>query len=131
MEHRRRDGGGTDAVGRVVRLKERAGAASTQEFRADRPRSLGHPHPASRDSSPAARNLIENAIKYAGASEVRIVPGAGAVSIIVADRGPGVPPERIADVFAPFTRLESARNRDTGGIGLASLLARAIVRVAK
>lgn len=78
----------------------------------------------------AVRNLIENAVKYAGAAEVRIAPHGPAVAIIVADRGPGIPPGRLADVFEPFTRLESSRNRDTGGAGLGLALARAIAREA-
>lgn len=76
----------------------------------------------------AVRNLIENAIKYAGAVEVRVETGAQAVAIIVADRGPGIPDDRLDAVFDPFTRLETSRNRDTGGIGLGLALARAIVR---
>ena len=76
----------------------------------------------------AVRNLIENAVKYAGGAEVRLVPGQRIVAIEVADDGPGIPPDRLADVFDPFTRLESSRNRDTGGIGLGLALARAIVQ---
>jgi signal transduction histidine kinase len=49
------------------------------------------------------------------------------VAIEVADRGPGIPPDKLAAVFDPFTRLETSRNRDTGGIGLGLALARAIV----
>ncbi len=79
----------------------------------------------------AVRNLIENAVKYGGAAEVWIAPLPAAVAITVADRGPGIPPERLEDVFDPFTRLESSRNRDTGGIGLGLALARAIVREAR
>lgn len=75
----------------------------------------------------AVRNLIENAVKYGDAAIVRIAPEPTRVRIIVADRGPGIPPDRLADVFDPFTRLESSRNRDTGGIGLGLALARAIV----
>lgn len=75
----------------------------------------------------AVRNLIENAVKYAGGAEVRLVPGADAVAIEVADRGPGIPADKLVAVFDPFTRLESSRNRDTGGIGLGLALARAIV----
>lgn len=71
----------------------------------------------------AVRNLIENAVKYAGAAEVSVAAG----SITVADRGPGIPADRLADVFEPFTRLESSRNRDTGGSGLGLALAQAIV----
>ena len=83
----------------------------------------------------AVRNLIENAVKYAGAAEVSVeqgvgAQGIGAVTITVADRGPGIPPDRMAAVFDPFTRLETSRNRDTGGIGLGLALARAIVQEA-
>ncbi|MCC2975788.1 HAMP domain-containing protein [Sphingomonas sp. PL-96] len=75
----------------------------------------------------AIRNLIENAVKYAGGAEVRLVADPTRVRIEVADRGPGIPPEQIAAVFQPFTRLETSRNRETGGIGLGLALAQAIV----
>ncbi|NIJ28859.1 signal transduction histidine kinase [Sphingomonas insulae] len=78
----------------------------------------------------AIRNLIENAVKYGGAAEVRLVPGTTMVRIEVADRGPGIPAARLTDVFEAFTRLETSRNRDTGGIGLGLALARTIVREA-
>jgi signal transduction histidine kinase len=76
----------------------------------------------------AVRNLIENAIKYAGAAEVQIANEASRVVIAVCDRGPGLPPDKLDAVFDPFVRLESSRNRDTGGIGLGLALTRAIVR---
>ncbi|TGX56315.1 HAMP domain-containing protein [Sphingomonas gei] len=75
----------------------------------------------------AVRNLIENAVKYAGGAEVSLLPGARSIAIEVADRGPGIPPDKLGAVFAPFTRLETSRNRETGGIGLGLALARAIV----
>jgi signal transduction histidine kinase len=76
----------------------------------------------------AVRNLIENAIKYGGAVEVSLEHTASRVMVCVADRGPGIPPDKLEAVFDPFTRLEGSRNRDTGGIGLGLALARAIVR---
>jgi len=78
----------------------------------------------------ALRNLIENAIKYADGAEVSLQPRPDTVVIAVADRGPGIPTDRLGDVFAPFTRLETSRNRETGGIGLGLALARAIVEEA-
>ena len=78
----------------------------------------------------ALRNLIENALKYAGAAEVAIVATPRDVTIAVRDRGPGIPPDRLADVFEAFTRIEGSRNKQTGGIGLGLALARAIVREA-
>lgn len=76
----------------------------------------------------AVRNLIENALKYAGAAEVRVAADARTVAIMVCDRGPGIPADRHADVFEAFTRLETSRNKRTGGIGLGLALARTIVR---
>lgn len=78
----------------------------------------------------AVRNLIENAVKYGASAEVRVEAGAKTVAIVVADQGPGIPEDRMGDVFDAFTRLESSRNRETGGIGLGLALARAIVREA-
>ena len=78
----------------------------------------------------AVRNLIENAVKYAGTAEVILNPTPKGARIEVLDRGPGIPPDKLAAVFAPFTRLESSRNRETGGIGLGLALARAIVEEA-
>ena len=78
----------------------------------------------------AVRNLIENAIKYGVSAEVRVEAGPRTVAIVVADQGPGIPEDRMGDVFDAFTRLESSRNRETGGIGLGLALARAIVREA-
>nr|WP_180345125.1 HAMP domain-containing sensor histidine kinase [Sphingomonas japonica] len=77
----------------------------------------------------AVRNLIENAVKYGGGSvEVRLVPLGSSVRIEIADRGPGIPADKLAAVFDPFTRLETSRNRETGGVGLGLALAQAIVR---
>lgn len=78
----------------------------------------------------AVRNLIENAVKYGVSAEVRVEERARSVAIVVADQGPGIPEDRMGDVFDAFTRLESSRNRETGGIGLGLALAQAIVREA-
>lgn len=64
-------------------------------------------------------NLIDNAIKYGGSAEVALQRGKGnALAIIVSDRGPGIPEAELEQVLQPFYRLESSRNRDTGGAGL-------------
>ncbi|MBW4329403.1 HAMP domain-containing protein [Stakelama sp. CBK3Z-3] len=76
----------------------------------------------------AIRNLIENAVKYGNGAQVRLVDNGAEVRVEIADTGPGIPEDKLADVFDPFTRLESSRNRETGGIGLGLALAQAIVR---
>lgn len=76
----------------------------------------------------AVRNLIENAVKYGHQADVRLERGAQHAAIVIDDKGPGIPEDRMGDVFVPFTRLETSRNRETGGIGLGLALASAIVR---
>jgi signal transduction histidine kinase len=79
----------------------------------------------------ALTNLVGNAIKYGDSAFVRLVlpnrPG-GNLRIEVADRGPGIPPEDMERVMQPFQRLETSRNRETGGVGLGLPIARDIAR---
>ncbi|QYJ07499.1 sensor histidine kinase [Qipengyuania flava] len=72
------------------------------------------------------RNLITNALRYAGTAEVRVRREGNTAILSVADRGPGIPEDRIADMLEPFTRGEASRNRETGGAGLGLTLARAV-----
>jgi signal transduction histidine kinase len=76
----------------------------------------------------AVRNLIENAVRYAGAAEVSIKQSSGSIELVIADRGPGIPEQMNEKVFAPFFRLENSRSRETGGVGLGLSIARAIAR---
>ena len=73
-------------------------------------------------------NLIDNAIKYGGAAEVqvqRIAPDV--LTVNVSDRGPGIPEGELEQVLQPFYRLESSRNRDTGGAGLGLAIAAQLI----
>jgi signal transduction histidine kinase len=72
-------------------------------------------------------NLISNATKFGGGVTVHVQDGA-AVVIAVRDQGPGIPAEHLARVFEPFYRVESSRNRDTGGTGLGLCIARDIAQ---
>jgi signal transduction histidine kinase len=77
----------------------------------------------------ALTNLIANAVHYGGRAEVRLDETPDRISIHVRDGGPGIPPERMEEVFQPFVRLEGSRNRATGGVGLGLAVARQIARV--
>jgi signal transduction histidine kinase len=72
-------------------------------------------------------NLIVNAIKFGGRARVIVEDGAQ-LTIRVRDEGPGIPPEELERVFEPFHRLESSRNRDSGGTGLGLTIARDIAQ---
>lgn len=70
-------------------------------------------------------NLLSNSMKYAGEDahiEVSIYeldeqPNKS-VCIEVADNGPGIAQAQLEEIFRPFTRLESARDKQSGGYGL-------------
>ncbi|OIS94358.1 sensor histidine kinase [Brucella cytisi] len=69
-------------------------------------------------------NFIDNALKFAGAAEVSVErSGEGKTVITVADRGPGIPDDKLEAAMQPFYRLETSRNRDTGGTGLGMAIA--------
>jgi signal transduction histidine kinase len=76
----------------------------------------------------AFRNLIDNAIRYAGNVEVRLGKLDNMAEIRIADNGPGVPEDQLQRMFEPFVRLETSRNRETGGSGLGLAIARTIIQ---
>ncbi|MBP8255783.1 MAG: HAMP domain-containing protein [Opitutaceae bacterium] len=76
----------------------------------------------------ALRNLIENAVRYGDRAQVRLVTTPEGLDVVVEDEGPGIPREQQERVFAPFVRLETSRNRTTGGAGLGLAIARTIAR---
>jgi signal transduction histidine kinase len=76
------------------------------------------------------RNLVQNAVRYAR-SQVRVglCTQSGQAVLTVEDDGPGIPTERRSEVFDRFTRLDAARDRDGGGVGLGLAIVAEIVRV--
>jgi signal transduction histidine kinase len=66
----------------------------------------------------ALSNLIENALHYGGNVRVAVTREGGSAQVMVEDDGPGIPEDRIANALQPFVRLDSARARDTAGMGL-------------
>jgi signal transduction histidine kinase len=73
-------------------------------------------------------NLIENAVRYGQAADVRLEDSRDRLSIIIADRGEGVPEAELEELFNPFYRREESRARATGGTGLGLGIARNIAR---
>jgi signal transduction histidine kinase len=77
----------------------------------------------------ALSNLIANAVSYGGSAKVSLAPQlGGTVGVAIEDNGPGIPPQELDRVFEPFHRVESSRNRETGGVGLGLPIARNILR---
>jgi signal transduction histidine kinase len=73
-------------------------------------------------------NLLENAIRYGGCARIRAANDRDSVRVDVDDDGPGIPDDQMQNVFKPFFRLETSRNKRTGGIGLGLATARTIAR---
>lgn len=73
-------------------------------------------------------NLVGNAIRYGGSAEVTLHDAVDALTIEVRDHGPGLPAEELERVMEPFYRIESSRNRQSGGAGLGLTIASDIVR---
>jgi len=78
----------------------------------------------------ALLNLLLNASKYSppGTPITVSVRARGAyVRVVVADRGPGLPPGNPAGLFAPFTRGEPAGESAPEGMGLGLAIVQQIV----
>jgi two-component system, OmpR family, sensor histidine kinase CpxA len=83
----------------------------------------------------AIENVVRNAIRYTGEGttvEIRLERtgnSSDAEAVVkVADCGLGVPPEALGKLFQPFYRLDDARGRLTGGVGLGLAITERAVR---
>lgn len=76
-------------------------------------------------------NLIDNGLFYGEEVEVRLAKRDRDAELRILDRGPGIPEDRLSEVFEPFVRLEASRNRRTGGMGLGLAIARQAARTCK
>ena len=72
------------------------------------------------------QNLLINAFKHAK-SKVKIEITRH--SITVHDDGEGIPQDQRERIFSPFVRLDSSRNKKTGGFGLGLAIIERIVRL--
>ena len=68
------------------------------------------------------RNLLDNALRHtAGATLAPVVStslASDGVLLVVRDFGPGVPPDQLPRLAEAFYRVDTARQRSTGGVGL-------------
>lgn len=75
-------------------------------------------------------NLFENSLRYTdspGVLQVSMLVHSHKVEILFDDSAPGVPDEALNHLFDRLYRVESSRNRATGGAGLGLSICRAIV----
>lgn len=82
----------------------------------------------------AVENVIRNAIRYSpkeSSVEISLARNDGKALVDVRDHGPGVPEEALPRLFDPFYRVESDRDRASGGIGLGLSIARRAIELHK
>ena len=75
----------------------------------------------------AFANLIDNGCKFGSEVRVTLRDGPDTIAITIADDGPGIPAAQREEAFRPFTRLETSRNRETGGTGLGLTIASDVI----
>jgi two-component system sensor histidine kinase CpxA len=82
----------------------------------------------------AVENVVRNAIRYTqegSAVEIELkseTRGTREAVLRVSDSGPGVPSDSLDKLFQPFYRLDDARGRQTGGVGLGLAITERAVR---
>ncbi len=82
----------------------------------------------------ALANLLRNAIRYAGDHgpiTITAQQSKNRVAVEVMDKGPGVPDELVGQLFEPFFRPESSRDRASGGVGLGLAIAKTCIETCK
>jgi signal transduction histidine kinase len=70
----------------------------------------------------ALTNLLDNALKYTPAGghiDMEVKRRSDRIVVVVADTGPGVPPESREKVLERFARLDESRSKPGNGLGLA------------
>jgi two-component system sensor histidine kinase CpxA len=81
----------------------------------------------------AAENVVRNALRFApDGTAVEIVVervNGASVELRVRDHGPGVPDDALGEIFRPFTRVEAARDRGSGGAGIGLAITERAVRL--
>lgn len=112
----------TELLSAVIELNQLEADAKQQQVHLDAPthcwldadqRLLGR----------AIENVLRNAIKYSPPQsqiECRLKQRQQQLELVIQDQGPGVPPESLSQIFAPFYRVSAVREHQNGtGLGLA------------
>lgn len=73
-------------------------------------------------------NLVDNGIQYGESVEITLQVNSQNIEIIIADNGPGVPPDKLRELFKPYIRLTHGQEKNPSGNGLGLMTARHLAR---
>lgn len=77
-------------------------------------------------------NILHNAAKYTGRNgEIRISVGEadGSAIVKIGDNGPGIPPEKLGQIFEMFQQVDQTLERSHGGLGIGLTLVKRLVEL--
>ncbi|ETO93072.1 two-component system sensor histidine kinase CpxA [Legionella oakridgensis] len=82
----------------------------------------------------AIENILRNALRYSPPDapvmiSLRTNPQENKVYIEINDHGPGVPEEQLTNIFHPFYRVDTSREKKTGGFGLGLAIAQQAIKL--
>jgi signal transduction histidine kinase len=77
----------------------------------------------------AIHNIVRNGLRYAVSTiNLHVNLNADKICIRICDDGPGIPAEMHDRIFEPFSRLETSRDKASGGYGLGLAIASRILQ---
>jgi two-component system cell cycle sensor histidine kinase PleC len=78
-------------------------------------------------------NLVSNAVKFTPqGGRIDVIGGTAANGdflITVRDNGPGIPPDKLGQIFKPFSQVDNRFDRQAGGTGLGLALVRGLAEL--
>ena len=78
-------------------------------------------------------NLVSNAVKFTPqGGRIDVIGGRAAngdFQIAVRDNGPGIPPDKLGQIFTPFNQVDNRFDRQAGGTGLGLALVRGLAEL--
>ena len=80
----------------------------------------------------AIENVLRNALRYSPSDQtvtISLYQKKQQVCIDIEDNGPGVPNDQLTAIFNPFYRVDTAREKKTGGYGLGLTIAKQAVKL--
>jgi signal transduction histidine kinase/ActR/RegA family two-component response regulator len=78
----------------------------------------------------AVGNVVNNAIRYTpngGKIHIDVAKGEQELTITVEDTGIGIPPDKLEEIFHPFSQLDRSLEKTRGGLGIGLALTQRLV----